>query len=809
QVLHSVLSQPKRLNLLAYLVLTATDGFTRREKLLALFWPDSEADKARASLRRSLSYLRKSLGEGVLVTRGDDEVGIAAGAVDCDVARFEEALSRGDLESACDLHAGPLLDGLFLSDTPALSRWLEDERSRLEQRAVDAVASLADGEEAKGDVPAALAWARKALALRPFSQTALRRVIGLLGRSGDREGAIRAYDTFAARLAEELDELPSVQTKTLMEDIRSAPAEPARPVIPPSSAASPAPVPAPTAPGPPATPAATPTATPLRRYPRVIAASTLALAASIIAAVLWGSLDPEPTDPILRYTLAFAEGEEISGRAGRRFALSPDGTHFVYSSGPEGPLRIRQRDELNAFELPGTNRGRAPFFSPDGKRIGFFADGQLKLVALDGGPIVVISDQLDTQGGVAWGSDGLLYAQGSGFGGLVRLPPEPGAIPQAFTQLNASVGESNHVWPEALPDGAGILFTALRAGLGRNHAGVAGSGPSIAVADLQTGEHHAVVEGIFARYAKSQHLLYVTPDSTLMVAPFDLATLEVSGPPTVVSPRQRVGFRGSVDLAVSETGTLVYATGPGWGTRELVWVDRAGAALPLDPSWQGGFAFPTLSPDGSRLAVTLSSPDGVDIWIQQLESGARAKLTVEGGVSGYPAWTPDGRSVTYFSDAAGPVQLWTKPADGSAPASLQLSRPRELAESLWTPDGEWLIYRTSNVPAVPGSGGAGASDILAIRPGVDEEPIPLAVSDFAELGPALSPDGRWLAYASEETGRGEVFVIPFPNSDAARWSVSPDGGTEPQWSHSGREIFYRSLRDELVAVEVQTTPTFA
>jgi DNA-binding SARP family transcriptional activator len=231
QSILSVLAQPKRLTLLAYLALNATGGFVRRDKLLALFWPESETDKARASLRRSLSYLRTSLGDGVIATRGDEETGIEAVAMECDALRFEEAIAQGDAEAAWRLYGGSLLDGLFASDASDLQRWIEYERNRLERQAVEAAASLADRSDRKGDLREAVDWARKALSLAPQSEPEIRRLIALLERLGDREGAVRTYDEFATRLAAELDLEPSAETQALVESSRSAPAPAKPPVI--------------------------------------------------------------------------------------------------------------------------------------------------------------------------------------------------------------------------------------------------------------------------------------------------------------------------------------------------------------------------------------------------------------------------------------------------------------------------------------------------------------------------------------------------------------------------------------------------
>ncbi|HEV1993067.1 MAG TPA: hypothetical protein VGR03_01940, partial [Candidatus Acidoferrum sp.] len=192
-----------------------------------------------------------------------------------------------------------------------------------------------------------------------------------------------------------------------------------------------------------------------------------------------------------------------------------------------------------------------------------------------------------------------------------------------------------------------------------------------------------------------------------------------------------------------------------------------------------------------------------NIWIKRLDRGPSIKLTQEGNWNVGPAWMPDGKSVTFSSDvAAGAFHLWTKRADGSAPAVLQFREKRNVYGPRWSPDAKWLIFQTD-----PAQSGAG--DILGIRPGIDSAPVALVATRFTEVSPALSPDGRWLAYASNETGEYKIYVVPFPNTGAAKWAISTGGGTEPLWSHRGNELFYRDASKNLVAAELKTKPTFS
>jgi Tol biopolymer transport system component len=292
-----------------------------------------------------------------------------------------------------------------------------------------------------------------------------------------------------------------------------------------------------------------------------------------------------------------------------------------------------------------------------------------------------------------------------------------------------------------------------------------------------------------------------------MVVSFDQNTMEVIGEPTALVEGVRLSPSSTADLAVSDNGTLVYSLGVGTIEQELVWVTRDGKAQPVDPDWHGTFSEPSLSSDGRRLAVSRLpnvSYDKIaqrnDIWIKHLDRGPSIKLTLEDKTQRYAAWAPDGRSVTFTSNAAGTFDLWTERVDGSKQAVSQVREKRGAYSSRWSPDGKWLVFRT---------GDAAHGDILGYRPGIDTVAVPLVATKFGEIAPAISPDGRWLAYTSNESGVYEVYVVPFPNTAASKWAVSTRGGTEPLWSHSGKELFYRDAAGNMMAVAVRSSETFS
>ncbi|HEX9607289.1 MAG TPA: hypothetical protein VF962_08670, partial [Gemmatimonadaceae bacterium] len=484
-----------------------------------------------------------------------------------------------------------------------------------------------------------------------------------------------------------------------------------------------------------------------------------------------------------------------------RLDISPDGSRLAYIGGAGAKLLIRPRDQLHAIAVPGTEGASTPFFSPDGSRVGFLTEQHVQIASISGGPPITVSDTLTGVAGASWGSDGFIYADGQGYVSLLRVEARPRATPTRFTMLDTASGEIDHTWPDVLPNGKGVLFTVT---FNRKNGVKDTISHAIAVAEIPSGEHRVIVnDAMYPRYAESGHLLYVTPNRTLMVVPFDENSMKVTGEPIELIEGMRVGTFGSADLAVSASGTLVYATGAGEGKHELVWVTRDGKAQSVDPYWWGDLWTPALSPDGKRLAVARRIDNlKIDIWIKQLDRGPSIRLTLEGSFNMWPTWTPDGRSVTFTSNASGSSDLWTQRADGSAQAVLQIREKRGAFAALWSPDGKWLIFATD--PNEPGSG-----DILGIRPGIDTAPVPLVATKFVEFLPALSPDGRWLAYNSNETGQFEIYVVPFPNTSAAKWAVSTRGGTEPEWSHSGSELFYRDGAKNLVAVGVKTNPTFS
>ncbi len=524
-----------------------------------------------------------------------------------------------------------------------------------------------------------------------------------------------------------------------------------------------------------------------------IGSTAIAVLASVVA--LWALSRPAPEKPVLRHSVALnSEDAPTLERGGTRFALAPDGKRLVYLGVSEqtqrSQLRVRSRDQLDAAPLPGTDGAFHPFFSPDGGRVGFLTQSPLGLhvASLGGGPPITVTDAgVSGQRGGARGPDGHLYAQGLAPPHLVRVPAG-GGVPEPVTTLDTAKGENNHGWPEALPNGKGMLFTVAY-----------GTGPTefdIAVVDLATGMHRVLVRGVAAKYATSGHLVYVTADGTLMAAPFDEDAMVLAGEATALVQGVGVVGIGVVDLTVSETGTLMYTTGSSNPLAELMSVTREGTAAEIHPGWTGDFSAPRFSPDGSRLAITVSETNEQQIWIKQLDRGPLAKLTFEAS-NFRAAWTPDGQWVAFVSDRGISRDLYVRRADGTGQAEVLLDREEQIWEVHYSRDGQWIVYRAETP----------SSSIYATHVDADSIQVPLVETQFNERLPRLSPDGRWLAYMSDESGLNEVYVRPFPNVTEGKWLVSNNGGIEPVWAHSGQELFYKSGSD-LMSAEVLSGTTF-
>jgi serine/threonine protein kinase/Tol biopolymer transport system component len=530
-----------------------------------------------------------------------------------------------------------------------------------------------------------------------------------------------------------------------------------------------------------ATATATGVSVPLtRRVVRVREATTFAIAAAIIAGLAVWKFTPRavpetPPQPLARFAIQPPPGMTFFGRP----AISPDGSLLVYavdqgtaSAGAVRRLLLRRLDQLDAAALPGTEGGVSPFFSPDGQSVGFVADGKIKKVSVTTAAAspVVVADAGMFLGGT-WAPDNTIIF-GNIEHGLQRVSAD-GGVPQTITPLDRARAEIDHHSPRILPGGKAVLFT-IHEGAERFRVGAQ---------VLATGERRALIEtGFDAQYSPTGHLVYGNGGSLLAV-PFSLDRLVVTGAPVkLLDEVETVAANGEASFSLSPAGTLVFMPAAPRGGRRLAWLNRSGAVTQM-PTEPRVFANPRLSPDGERLAVSVEEGERQNIWIYQLRNEMFAPVTFEGRNSA-PVWTADGLRLTYSSRRAGVQHLFWQPTDGSSPAESLISSENNLYAGGWAPDGRSLVYMedppTSNAEIRVLSMAAGRPSALV--PG-----IPTRV-----YWPALSPDGRWLAYASWTGPRPDISVQPVPGPGLRRQIV--EGGSEPVWSRDGRELFFRSRR---------------
>ena len=552
--------------------------------------------------------------------------------------------------------------------------------------------------------------------------------------------------------------------------------------------------------------------TPGRRRISVMAfaaVSTLAVAA--IAVALWGRLRPvAPKAVTSKYALSFQRGQERRDRRWFSFALAPDGAWLVYTGpGPrpdssgsawqEGAdqLWIKPRGQIEATPLAGTVDGFAPTPSPDGQWIAFvLTSGQLRKISVAGGAAITLADsvRMVDQTAVTWGDDDVItWVDGSRR--IRRVAGVGGASSVAWTPP----GRGLPVMPTALPNGRGVLF-------GLCSAGCETARQDLWVLDLRSRQAKLLVTGAAKAWYEAGRLVFIRPDGTVFGQDFDLGSLALKGAAIPLLDGVRITSRVP-QLAFSGNGSLLYLRGASVGAeQEAVWVGRDGRATPVDSSWRflnarGGSSGWALSPDGKRLAIGLWANGGDEIWVKELDRGPVSRITFESSGNIRPRWMPDGHTVSYLSRRGGADRaLYSRNADGTGADALKLKVSGSIVEAVWSRDGKWLVLGT-------GGDDGRKRDLYAMQLGVDSVPRPLLATPAQERAVALSPDGRWLAYTSDESGRDEVYVRPFPNVNDGKWQVSLTGGGQALWAHSGREIFYQSANVMMVA-EVSGSPGF-
>ena len=522
--------------------------------------------------------------------------------------------------------------------------------------------------------------------------------------------------------------------------------------------------------------------------PWVVAA---ALAGGLIGWA-WSRLRPAPAEPA-RPTSRWTAVLPVS--AVSDVELSRDGTRMVYAGPPEGAesLTLRMLDRQEGKALIGTAGAVGPTFSPDGKWILYYEGEGLKKIPVTGGPPTLVC-KAGNQRGRTWGDDDTIVF-GTIDGGLMRVSAA-GGIPQKLTTPDRQKGETSHQWPHFLPGARAVVFTIA--------TGTSYDAARIGVVDLEHGDYRTVMNGgSNGRYVPTGHLVFARAGK-LFAAPFDARRLAATGPEVPVI--EGLGASAlAARYAISDSGLLVYpGTLASQADRSIDWVDRKGirqtSAAPARP-----YVDIRLSPDGRRMAASIAGSDAGrrDLWVGELERGTLTRLTSEGW-NFAPVWTPDGRRVTFGSSRGGRQLIYQIAADGSGRPELVLEGNSQMSPQSWTPGGEVLLFRARNTGLVQIS----LLNVLTRSGG--GKPRPMLEIGLGEnhADARVSPDGRWIAYASNESGKFEIYVLPFPGL-GGKVLVSTQGGESPRWSGSGRELFYRDpVKNQLMAVDVQAAQEF-
>ncbi len=521
----------------------------------------------------------------------------------------------------------------------------------------------------------------------------------------------------------------------------------------------------------------------------------LLIVSAVLGMVLWWSLPGKPR--VIRALIPPPEKAafQFIGTGYGTPAVSPDGSRVAFvARHADGTtmLYVRPLASIQALPLPGTEGASCPFWSPDGRALGFFAALKLRRIDASGGPPLTLADAPLGRGGT-WSTEGVIVFAPDQAGPLLRVSASGGPS-TPVTELDDSRSEYTHRWPQFLPDGQRFLyFVRIVQRDERN---------GIRVGSLDGKEKRFLLNTESnARYAGG-HLLYGR-ETTLMAQPFDLGDLEFTGDPVPVAEGIQVDFSFSqMTFSASENDVLIYQTGESEAGSRLTWFDRTGKPAGILGDLAPYFDL-ALSPDGRQIAVDLIDPrvGASDVWIFDVARGLRTRFTFDTGPDNRPIWTADGKQVIFSSVRKGKkrTNLYRKSSEGSSDDELLLESDRDKFAAQCSPDNRSLLFWTRGDSST-------RTDIWVMPLSGGGEPIPILKSEFAEQYPALSLDGRWMAYESDESGRLEIYVSPFP-TPSRKWQVSTAGGEKPRWRSDGKEIVYLGPDNRLMAVTVTPSGT--
>ncbi len=519
----------------------------------------------------------------------------------------------------------------------------------------------------------------------------------------------------------------------------------------------------------------------------------LCAAGLIAVALLWWPDAPASREPV-RLEASISE-EPLWMTLGSSVVLSPDGSRLASITGDETDrtLWARSLGQLQGAPLAGGENSENvyhPVFSPDGEWIAYVTPTELKKVPVSGGASITLSE-VNLSRGATWLPDDTIVVAATDREGLSRVPAAGGEL-SSLTTLNEAENEISHRWPHAMPDGKAVIFTIFTQAMpGADEA-------LIAVADVATGEHKILHRGgYYGRYVPTGHLVYLH-EGTLFAIPLDPSTLEITGSaaPIVQGITASVSS-GGAQFTFANDGTLAYVSGElGVPEYPAVWVDRNGQVTKL---WEtpASYANPRLSPDGKRLSFSILEGSNWDVWVYDLDREVATRLTFHDGYDADQIWTPDGEYLIFTSDRDGAANLYRKRADGSGDAEALTEGEMQMYPISLSPDGKLALAEALS----------DTIDIYAITLDGSNEPEPFLITSFEERDPAFSPNGRWVAYSSNESGRPQIYVRPYPAA-GGRWQVSDGTGRWPIWSQDGRELFFRTNEGVMVADVETDGPTF-